>query len=560
MADRTQYNDNGTPGPSNNFVRALLTDTYQLTMTYAHWKIGKHQDDAVFELFFRKNPFEGQFTVFCGLDECLRHLSTFSFSDDDVAYLKSTPSLSHCEDGYFEYLASLNASHLTSVHAPLEGTLVFPREPLLILHGPLGLCQLLETTLLNLVNYPSLMATNASRMVLRAAPAPCIEFGLRRAQGPDGSMSASKYSYVGGFVATSNLQAGKTFGIPVAGTHAHAYVQAFAALEEAADVKLHNLKTGQDEVFLPHILKHRQEAAAADGGLKTNDGELAAFCAYACAFPNSCLCLIDTYDTIASGLVNFIAVAKALDDFGYTPRGVRLDSGDLSALSVKCKEAFDEVIRQEPERASAFGQLTIIASNDINEKTLVELIEAKHALTAYGIGTNLVTCQAQPALGCVYKLVEWKGKPRIKLSEDMPKMTLPGRKRVYRLYGKRGEGEKKKDPYVPLVDYITLESEEPPKVGEGVVCRHPFQTQHRLLVKPSKVECLYNLVFSNGSIQGSQPTISETRTFVQDQLHSFPESLINYRQSKPYDVMVSVTLYKDLHELWEREAPIEVRL
>jgi nicotinate phosphoribosyltransferase len=207
------------PAPCNNLVGAMLTDLYQLTMTYAHWRIGKHNESAVFELFFRKNPFHGQYTIFCGLDECLKHLQSFRFTAEDIAYLKSTPSMAHCEEGYFEYLSSLDTSQL-KVQSLAEGTVSFPKIPLLVLEGPLGLCQLLETTLLNLVNYPSLIATNASRMVLRAHSAPCIEFGLRRAQGPDGAFSASKYSYVGGFVATSNVQAGKELGIPISGTHA----------------------------------------------------------------------------------------------------------------------------------------------------------------------------------------------------------------------------------------------------------------------------------------------------------------------------------------------------
>jgi nicotinate phosphoribosyltransferase len=274
--------------------------------------------------------------------------------------------------------------------------------------------------------------------------------------------------------------------------------------------------------------------------------------------------------------VNFIAVAKALDDFGYKPKGVRLDSGDLASLSRRCRHEFDKVIQEEPDREVAFRDLTIIASNDIDEKALVELKEANHAITAFGIGTNLVTCQAQPALGCVYKLVEWNKRPRIKLSQDFPKMTLPGQKRVYRLYG-----NKKRDPeqvgqqqhqqqiedidgdFVPLVDYMALAHEDPPKAitdnEAGVVCRHPFNSQHRLLVKPVKVECLHELVFANGTVQTDQLDIplSETRAFVQKQLKSFPSTLTSYHDSKPYHVMVSVALYRELHEIWEREAPIE---
>jgi len=267
-------------GPTNPLVRALLTDLYQLTMTYAQWRIGKANDPSVFELFFRKNPFQGEYTVFCGLDECLKLLRTFSFADDDISYLKSTQALSHCEDGFFEYLSNLgtpDAMKSLKVSAMKEGTIAFPRCPLITIEGPLGIGHLLETTLLNLVNYPSLIATNASRMVLRATKAttsseaaqppqststtttsiPCIEFGLRRAQGPDGACSASKYSYVGGFVGTSNVQAGKMFGIPIAGTHAHSYIQSFSSLDDAKGLTLLHKGSNTDRIFLDTVLQYR---------------------------------------------------------------------------------------------------------------------------------------------------------------------------------------------------------------------------------------------------------------------------------------------------------------
>jgi nicotinate phosphoribosyltransferase len=192
------------------------------------------------------------------------------------------------------------------------------------------------------------------------------------------------------------------------------YVQSFTSLDDAAGLTLRNKNSLRDEDFLDAVLEHRGNTNTAT--TTTNDGELAAFCNYACAFPNSCLCLIDTYDTLQSGLVNFIAVAKALDDFGYVPKGVRLDSGDLVALSNACRAAFDRVLLQEPDRAEAFSALTIVASNDINEAVLDEFSKTRHSLTAFGIGTNLVTCQAQPALGCVYKLGEQSVYYRVELS------------------------------------------------------------------------------------------------------------------------------------------------
>ncbi|KAL7541019.1 hypothetical protein ACHAWF_006837 [Thalassiosira exigua] len=372
------------PKPTNNLVTPLLTDLYQITMAYAYWKTGQHVRRAHFELFFRKNPFGGSYTLFAGLDEVLKFLSNFRFSEDDLAYLRTIPSLRHCEPAFFdEYLANLDCSEVT-VHAMREGSMAFPRVPLITVTAPLGIGNIIETTLLTLVNFPSLVATNACRMVVAArgqfweetagsspprsaspvrtdgagkSPRPrthrksiqmadggqsdftrrkpkCVEFGLRRAQGPDGGFSASKYSHVGGFHATSNVMAGKALDMPIAGTHAHSFVQSYTSLDLVEGVKVKNAKGGEDGdmvEIIPLVTKYRDEL----GWHETNDGELAAFIGYAVSFPNVFLCLIDTYDTLQSGLRNFILVSLALDDLGHTPRGIRLDSGDLSYLSLE---------------------------------------------------------------------------------------------------------------------------------------------------------------------------------------------------------------------------------
>jgi len=358
------------------------------------------------------------------------------------------------------------------------------------------------------------------------------------------------------------------------------FVQSFSSLDEISGLTLFHKGSQTDRVFLDTVLEHRQAAAAAppETTTKTNDGELAAFCAYACAFPNSCLCLIDTYDTLASGLPNFVFVAKALGDFGYSAIGVRLDSGDLAELSKACHVAFRSVRNQEPSRAGVFDNLTIVVSNDIDEAALVELAAGTgnsndedqerrdDGPTAFGIGTNLVTCKDQPALGCVYKLVEYNGEPRIKLSEELVKVTLPGRKRVYRLYG--GPNHQ-----TPLVDYLALADEEPPcaivgsvsdrkaeaAARRGVLCRHPFRHQHRIRVFPSRVQELHGLVFGSSSSNNST-RLSETRDYVLKQLSDeFPESVTRYESPIPYDVMVSEKLYTYLHELWETHAPVPER-
>lgn len=591
MASPQQQQQHQYDPPTNSLVTPLLTDLYQITMTYAHWKNGRHNEAAVFELFFRKNPFGGAFTIFCGLDEVVKHLHAFKFTQSDIDYLKSTPQLQHCDPAFFDdYLMNLDCSQM-KIHALQQGALAFPRVPLVVVAGPLGVGQLLETTLLTLINYPSLLATNAARMVLRARDhdqmretatssttitstklpqqcytvPKCIEFGLRRAQGPDGGFTASKYAFVGGFDATSNVLAGKRLGIPISGTHAHAFVQSYLSLDEVADLTVvdNSVKatsTGEqaDVNLRSKVLEYRNNTNKSNLGeayAKTNDGELAAFIAYASAFPNSFLCLVDTYDTVDSGLLNFCLVALVLDDLGYTSKGIRLDSGDLAALSMACARKFAELgaSLQRP----FFHALDIVASNDINEKTLMKLNQQGHAITVFGIGTNLVTCQAQPALGCVYKLVELNGKPRLKLSQEPAKVLIPGRKRAYRLFGKDG--------VTPLVDLLVdADKDDPPSVGTPVLCRNPFSELDRTLVTPSRVVPLHGLYYGNETGATTTklevvPTLQESRDLVLDQLHvdHVPEGLLDSDQPKHYPVTVSNNLYNFLHTMWQEQLPVK---
>jgi nicotinate phosphoribosyltransferase len=377
----------------------------------------------------------------------------------------------------------------------------------------------------------------------------CVEFGLRRAQGPDGGFSASKYSYLGGFHATSNVLAGKLLDMPIAGTHAHSFVQSYTSLDLVKDAKLKCAakvgEEGDDDLvlLLPIVLKYRQQLDYNE----TNDGELAAFVGYAASFPNSFLCLIDTYDTLQSGLRNFILVSLALNDLGYTPRGIRLDSGDLSYLSLECEYLFHE-LAETMDRGFFYG-LDIVASNDINENVLNSLNKQGHAITMFGIGTNLVTCQAQPALGCVYKLVEVDGQPRIKLSNDIEKVLIPGRKVAYRLFGEAGW---------PLLDFLVCRNEtKMPSVGERVLCRHPFIEQKRVAVVPSRVVKLHNLVFDgkNGVVSGLT-SLDQTRQFVNDQINYTRADLLRYINPGEYKVSVSEETFRFLHQLWQHETPV----
>lgn len=291
------------------------------------------------------------------------------------------------------------------------GSVVFPRLPLMRIEGPVLKTQLVETTLLALVNYASLVATNAARFrSATGADKTLLEFGLRRAQGPDGGLSASKYCYLGGFDGTSNVLAGKLYGIPIRGTHAHAFVNSYESLEDLSQRDLVDRRTGERRPFTELCLKYLTELGPLLKILpeETHRGELAAFISYAMAFPTNFLALVDTYDVLKSGLPNFLAVALALHDFNYQAVGLRLDSGDLSYLSLKVRAAFIEAAKKF--QLSYMEHFTIVASNDINEDTLVSLEKQGHSIDTFGIGTHLVTCQRQPALGCVYKLVEVKVK------------------------------------------------------------------------------------------------------------------------------------------------------
>jgi len=299
-------------------------------------------------------------------------------------------------------------------------------------------------------------------------------------------------------------------------------------------------------LLLPLVLDYRNKVLTDSAYRKTNDGELAAFVAYAAAFPGAFLALIDTYDTLQSGLLNFCIVSLVLDDLGYKPKGIRLDSGDLASLSMSCAYTFQKLARTL-ERPF-FHDLSIVASNDINEKTLLSLNKTGHAITVYGIGTNLVTCQAQPALGCVYKLVELNGRPRLKLSQEPAKVLIPGRKRAYRLFGKAG---------LPLMDLLIGPDDDPPVAGESVLCRNPFDELKRTTVIPSKVSALHSLVFDHGQILEPNQTVEESKKFVLEQLKSAPSGILDFVDPCSYEVTTSSKLYTFLHEMWLDQLPVQ---
>jgi nicotinate phosphoribosyltransferase len=365
--------------PEGGSSLALLTDLYQLTMAEAAWKEGLWESEAVFHLSFRKAPFAGGFTICAGLGPVLELLRSWQIGDDDLAFLSTLTGQGGGPLFARDFLAALRGLRLSlDLDAVPEGTVVFPHEPLLRVQGPVAQCMLLESALLNLINFQTLIATKSARICLAARGEPVLEFGLRRAQGIDGALGASRAAFIGGAAATSNVLAGKRFGIPVRGTHAHSWVMLF-------------------------------------------DDEPAAFRAYARALPGNCVFLVDTYDTL-SGVRHAIEVGLALRDQGHELHGIRLDSGDLAWLSLEARRLLD---------AAGFPRTAIVASNDLDEQLIQSLKEQGAAISVWGVGTRLVTGHGDPALGGVYKLSAMRKKGggwqhRIKLSEQPIKVSTPG--------------------------------------------------------------------------------------------------------------------------------------
>lgn len=370
---------------------SLLNDLYQVSMAYAYWKSGKHLQEAMFQLYYRKNPFNGGFAVACGLEAAAEYIADFKWSQDDLDYiatLKGRDNKPLVDDEFLKYLRDTPLT--VSISAVEEGRVVFAHEPLVRVSGPLLQCQLLETPLLNLINFPTLIATKAARVCLAAGGDPVLEFGLRRAQGIDGGLSASRAAYVGGVAATSNLLAGKLFGIPVRGTHAHSWVMSF-------------------------------------------DDEMESFLAFAKAMPGNAVFLVDTYNT-AQGVENAIKAGQWMKAHGHKMIGIRLDSGDLAYLSHEARKMLDD---------SGFKDATIVASNDLDEHLIASLKAQGAPIGVWGVGTRLVTAFDEPALGGVYKMValrkdaESPWQYKMKLSEQLSKITTPGQQQVRRFREKQ---------------------------------------------------------------------------------------------------------------------------
>ncbi|KAM6962688.1 nicotinate phosphoribosyltransferase [Aplochiton taeniatus] len=521
-------------------VPPLLTDLYQFTMAYAYWRSGRHNEPAVFELFFRDNPFGGGFSLFSGLHDCLLFMRSFRFTDEDLKYLSSVlPPAT--EPAFFQFLRGLDCSGVTLRSVP-EGTVVFARVPLMEVCGPLAVVQLLETSLLCLVNYSSLVCTNAARFRQAAGPRrKLLEMGLRRAQGPDGGLTASRYTYIGGFDLTSNVQAGFLFGIPVAGTMAHSYVTSFSSLEEVWPQTLATANGDNHPIDIISLTKGFLgdvcELLGVEPGV-IREGELAAFLSYAIAYPHNFLPVIDSYSVSWSGLPNFCAVALSLCELGYKPLGIRLDSGDLCRQSVEVRRVFR--LCGEHFYVAAFQSLIIVGTNNISEHSMAELNKKENEIDVVGVGTHLVTCTRQPSLGCVYKLVEVRGSPRMKFSEDPEKSTVPGRKAVYRLLDTEGH---------PFLDLLCLADEPAPQEGVSMTCHPLGQDKTCQSITPAKVTHLRQDVFSKGQITHPLRSLAETREQAQSSIQTLHPRHKRLQEPDSYTVAVSENLHSLIVEI-----------
>lgn len=474
---------------------SLLTDLYQVTMAYGYWKSGTAEKEAVFNLYFRKHPFDGGFTVACGLTNVIGYIEHFGLSKKDLRYLRTLTGNDGAplfEPDFLDYLANLKLT--VDVEAIPEGTVVFPNEPLVRIRGPILQCQLLETPLLNLANFESLVATKAARLRLVAETDTLLEFGLRRAQGIDGGMTASRAAYIGGCDATSNVLAGKLYGIPVRGTHAHSWVMSF-------------------------------------------DSELEAFQTYAEVMPNNVTLLVDTYDTL-QGVHHAIAAGRILKQRGHKLAGIRLDSGDLAYLSIEARKLLDE---------AGFADTAIVASNDLDETIINSLKQQGAKIDVWGVGTKLVTAYDQPALGGVYKLAAIRNRQatgweyKMKLSEQAIKISTPGIQQVRRFRNETGF----------LADMIIDESQPEWSANEAWSGRaatmiDPMDfTKRRKFDASQAFEDLLVPVFRAGRRVYTSPDIHAIRARVQAQLAGFHPGVKRFVNPHTYPV----GLEKNLHEL-----------
>ena len=473
----------------------LLTDLYELTMMQGYFKT-QNTETVVFDAFYRSNPCQGGYAIAAGLEQVIDYIKNLHFSPEDIAYLGS---LGIFEQDFLDYLKDFHFSG--DIYAIPEGTVVFPREPLVKVIAPIMEAQLVETAILNIINHQSLIATKSARVVLAARGDGIMEFGLRRAQGPDAGTYGARAAMIGGCIGTSNVLAGQLFDVPVKGTHAHSWIMSFP-------------------------------------------DEYTAFKAYADLYPNACCLLVDTYDTLKSGVPNAIRVFQEMRDSGIALKnyGIRLDSGDLAYMSKQARKMLDE---------AGFPDAFISASSDLDEYLIDSLKTQGAKITSWGVGTNLITSKDCPAFGGVYKLAavldENTGEfiPKIKLSENTEKITNPGNKTVYRIYDKK-TGKIRAD-LISLVGETFSESED-------MIIFDPQETWKKTKIHKNTftIRELLVPVFQKGVCVYESPSVMEIRSICQEELDTLWDE--TKRLANPHEVYVDLSdkLYRMKADLLEK--------
>ena len=478
---------------SNEFDNLTLhTDAYEINMMQTYFQAGLQNRRAVFEVYFRKMPFENGFAIFAGLEKVINYIKDINFTDDDIEFLRSQNEYT---EEFLEYLR--NFKFTGSIRSLVEGELVFNNEPMLQVEGNVCECQLVETAILNIVNYQTLIATKAARIRMAAGDDPLLEFGSRRAQETAAAIWGTRAAYIGGFNATSNVLAGKNFNIPISGTHAHSLVELF-----------------QDDykAFKAYAQSHRE-----------------------------CVFLVDTFDTLKSGVPNAIKVANEMGDKIHFA-GVRIDSGDMAYLSKRVREMLDD---------AGYPDAKIFASNDLDEKTITSLKMQDAKINVWGIGTKLITAFDQPALGAVYKMVSVENDngemvDTIKLSNNAEKVSTPGKKQVWRIT-ERKDGKSEGD-------YITLDDENP-NDEDSLYMFHPQYTYINKTLTDFDARPLLKDIYKDGELVYEQPKLADIKQYSEDVLSSlWPEYKRELNpQEYPVDLSTKcwnnkMSIIKDVHD------------
>ncbi len=474
------------------FTRALLTDLYELTMAAGYFEQGKADDTVTFDLYYRNNPFHGGYAIAAGLEDAVRDVVKTGFSEEDLHFLRTLKSASGSQlfsERFLQYLALYRFGG--SILAIPEGTVVFPNEPLLQVSGSLIECQIVETLLLCHINFQTLVATKAARIWEAANHGTVIEFGLRRAQGPDGALSACRAAIIGGAEGTSNVLASALLGVPAKGTHAHSWIQSFPS-------------------------------------------ELDAFRSYARSFPDECILLVDTYDTLKSGVPNAIVIAKELEQQGHRLVGIRIDSGDLAFLSRRARQMLDQ---------EELAYVKIVASNELDEYAISNILALGGKIDIWGVGTNLVTGSGDGggALGGIYKMVEHNGHPKIKLSADPEKMTNPGSKKIVRFYGP--DGLMNTDALVDMSEDLS---------ASEVFIVDPRNPQRQQRLNPEHCVELLHPIVNSGEVVYEFPSLEEISNHRKEQLAHLHENYKRLKNPQEYIVGLTQTLWKQREEMISR--------